>query len=267
MSDYNESFDEFVEDEVESDGAVQRRQSRSPRRTTKPPGVEPLEESSYDDESFEAASLSPAKERMAHAATTSPPLAKFPCGLAVEVHWPDEGEWFAGNVVEYDPTRGYFVRYVDGDEQWEDDKYMRWPQKPILEPSPDPTPPPPTLSDGPTLLPPPELKRIVIPRAYTPQAHHPSNIKTARPYTCVASHPVESSMYLTPRRFKQAMEACSECRARCNCVHESVRWARSSSPSPSSVHGQHPLDHRFLQPVAAEKETQTYACSAASQHA
>jgi hypothetical protein len=41
-------------------------------------------------------------------------------GRRVRVFWEGEGEWFEGVVVAFSPESGYFVRYDDGEEQWED---------------------------------------------------------------------------------------------------------------------------------------------------
>lgn len=40
-------------------------------------------------------------------------------GTRVRVFWEGEGEWFEGVVVDYDKTKGFFVQYDDGEQQWE----------------------------------------------------------------------------------------------------------------------------------------------------
>ncbi|ETV67463.1 hypothetical protein H257_16334 [Aphanomyces astaci] len=274
MSEYGESFEEFVDEESigdADDNTMRRSRSRSPSRPLKPLAVPAIHESSYEDESFEAAtSTSPSKAATTtHIATHLQPvdaLVKFPLGSVVEVYWPDEKEWFTGAVRHYDTTHGYFVQYADGDEQWEDESAMRWPpQNESLNDHLPQAPP-----DSSTILPPPALNyRILVPRAYTALAHHPSTIKVARPYTSVATHPTVSSMYVTPRKFTSAMEACIECKARCGWAHETIKWGNIGSTSTlstgTSIYGQHPSDHRFLQPNVMEQETQTHACSRGSQ--
>lgn len=41
-------------------------------------------------------------------------------GRRVRVFWEGESEWFEGVVASFSPESGYFVRYDDGEEQWED---------------------------------------------------------------------------------------------------------------------------------------------------
>ncbi|CAK4714862.1 unnamed protein product [Aphanomyces euteiches] len=105
MSDYDESFEEFVEEDVASTC-----RSRSPRREPSPRKViETVYESSYENESFEAPS--PAKAQ----------AIAFGVGAVVQVYWKDYDAWFQGIVRRYDPHQGYFIQYEDGDEQWEVD--------------------------------------------------------------------------------------------------------------------------------------------------
>ncbi|KAF1790043.1 hypothetical protein GQ600_22120 [Phytophthora cactorum] len=40
-------------------------------------------------------------------------------GCRVQVYWEGEGEWFNGVVDVYSAERGYYVKYDDGEEQWE----------------------------------------------------------------------------------------------------------------------------------------------------
>jgi hypothetical protein len=40
-------------------------------------------------------------------------------GCRVQVYWEGETEWFDGAVDAYSPERGYYVKYDDGEEQWE----------------------------------------------------------------------------------------------------------------------------------------------------
>ena len=40
-------------------------------------------------------------------------------GWRVQVYWEGEAEWYEGVVTEYDAENGYFVKYDDGEEQWE----------------------------------------------------------------------------------------------------------------------------------------------------
>ncbi|RLN87728.1 hypothetical protein BBJ28_00020062 [Nothophytophthora sp. Chile5] len=40
-------------------------------------------------------------------------------GCRVQVYWEGEDEWFDGVVSEFSPGRGYYVKYDDGEEQWE----------------------------------------------------------------------------------------------------------------------------------------------------
>ncbi|KAG2769038.1 hypothetical protein PC129_g3740 [Phytophthora cactorum] len=40
-------------------------------------------------------------------------------GCRVQVYWEGEGEWFNGVVDAYSAERGYYVKYDDGEEQWE----------------------------------------------------------------------------------------------------------------------------------------------------
>ncbi|ETW09623.1 hypothetical protein H310_00155 [Aphanomyces invadans] len=40
-------------------------------------------------------------------------------GWRVQVFWADEGTWFDGVVTEYDPSKGYFVCYDDGETKWQ----------------------------------------------------------------------------------------------------------------------------------------------------
>ncbi|RHY88692.1 hypothetical protein DYB35_008457 [Aphanomyces astaci] len=116
MSEYGESFEEFVDEESigdADDNTMRRSRSRSPSRPLKPLAVPAIHESSYGDESFEAAtSTSPSKAMTtSHIATHLQPvdtLVKFPLGSVVEVYWPDEKEWFTGAVRHYDTTHGYF---------------------------------------------------------------------------------------------------------------------------------------------------------------
>ncbi|RHZ30686.1 hypothetical protein DYB37_011930, partial [Aphanomyces astaci] len=116
MSEYGESFEEFVDEESigdADDNTMRRSRSRSPLRPLKPLAVPAIHESSYGDESFEAAtSTSPSKAMTTtHIATHLQPvdtLVKFPLGSVVEVYWPDEKEWFTGAVRHYDTTHGYF---------------------------------------------------------------------------------------------------------------------------------------------------------------
>ncbi|RQM23339.1 hypothetical protein B5M09_004978 [Aphanomyces astaci] len=118
MSEYGESFEEFVDEESigdADDNTMRRSRSRSPSRPLKPLAVPAIHESSYEDESFEAAtSTSPSKAATTtHIATHLQPvdaLVKFPLGSVVEVYWPDEKEWFTGAVRHYDTTHGYFVQ-------------------------------------------------------------------------------------------------------------------------------------------------------------
>ncbi|RLN71325.1 hypothetical protein BBJ28_00019861 [Nothophytophthora sp. Chile5] len=40
-------------------------------------------------------------------------------GRRVQVYWEGEDEWFEGVVSEFSPGRGHYVKYDDGEEQWE----------------------------------------------------------------------------------------------------------------------------------------------------
>lgn len=40
-------------------------------------------------------------------------------GSRVRVYWEGEDEWFEGVVDAFSPERGYYVKYDDGEEQWE----------------------------------------------------------------------------------------------------------------------------------------------------
>ncbi|KAJ0407180.1 hypothetical protein P43SY_001138 [Pythium insidiosum] len=40
-------------------------------------------------------------------------------GWRVRVFWEGDDEWFAGRITEFCPSRGFYVRYDDGEEQWE----------------------------------------------------------------------------------------------------------------------------------------------------
>ncbi|KAF4318765.1 hypothetical protein BBO99_00007080 [Phytophthora kernoviae] len=40
-------------------------------------------------------------------------------GCRAQVYWEGEEEWFEGVVDAYDRERGYYVKYDDGEEQWE----------------------------------------------------------------------------------------------------------------------------------------------------
>ncbi|KAE9319832.1 hypothetical protein PF008_g18171 [Phytophthora fragariae] len=42
-------------------------------------------------------------------------------GSRVQVYWEGEDEWFEGVVDVFSPERGYYVKYDDGEEQWEVD--------------------------------------------------------------------------------------------------------------------------------------------------
>lgn len=42
-------------------------------------------------------------------------------GSHVQVYWEGEDEWFEGVVDAFSPERGYYVKYDDGEEQWEVD--------------------------------------------------------------------------------------------------------------------------------------------------
>ena len=37
----------------------------------------------------------------------------------VQVFWPDDQEYYHGIIQQYDPVKGWFVQYDDGEEQWE----------------------------------------------------------------------------------------------------------------------------------------------------
>jgi hypothetical protein len=50
-------------------------------------------------------------------------------GQRVQVFWTDEGDWFGGQVRDYDDAEGFFVVYDDGDERWEvDADLIRFPE-------------------------------------------------------------------------------------------------------------------------------------------
>ncbi|GLD98216.1 hypothetical protein PINS_up006913 [Pythium insidiosum] len=40
-------------------------------------------------------------------------------GWRVRVFWEGDDEWFEGEIAEFCPSRGFYVRYDDGEEQWE----------------------------------------------------------------------------------------------------------------------------------------------------
>lgn len=40
-------------------------------------------------------------------------------GWRVQVFWEGEAAWFDGVISEYSPEDGFFVKYDDGEEQWE----------------------------------------------------------------------------------------------------------------------------------------------------
>ncbi|KAH9087245.1 hypothetical protein Ae201684P_000656 [Aphanomyces euteiches] len=246
MSDYDESFEEFVEEDVASTS-----RSRSPRREPSPRKViETVYESSYENESFEAPS--PAK---AH-------TIAFGVGAAVQVYWKDDDAWFQGIVRRYDPHQGYYIQYEDGDEQWEDAQWIRESTAAPAGKPRSPSPEPRNVPTCPTNPPPaPVLNRVVLPRPYKAVADHYTTEKIARPYQAVAVHPAGSSMFLIPRRFTTAMESCASCRARsahgyfdCDTV---LLMPQASAPSVETpcIYGDRPSEHRFLKPQQGRPPT------------
>ncbi|KAF0715890.1 Aste57867_3112 [Aphanomyces stellatus] len=261
MSEYDESFEEF-EEEVASSTS----RSRSPRRSpVKPRAVEAIAETSYEDDEFE--SSSPVKGSAAPASFSFPPAAAaFSVGEHVQVYWRDEDAWFPGIVQAHDATQGFFVKYEDGDEQWEDEQFIRGVAKVVgAVASARQLPPAASLqvvagSDvhASDVLPSMSvLNRVLAPRPYKAVADHYTMEKVARPYKSVASHPESSSMFLTPRKFTSAMEQCPDCKAR---AYDRVLLASQGAMASTSfeVYGERPSDHRFLRPNVVEQESQTH---------